>query len=516
MLIKLEPVNHEFNDCYQGVIETIVEKFYHKNYLHTQLGRWRNYLDVIGGELGFNLEGADIFGEELRSIGLQLVRIVCSDIQETIEKIKEELSKGVPVIAEIQIANCPWDPNFEKEFVMEHGIIIHGYDEKEDAFFCCDTIYEKKEAELPVRLFEIGGASNYQMIIPIDEDAEEKSLNELLIEVAKKMTRGENSDFIKLRRVASYVIENADKIEVSKKHLDNVLFSRIYMEIRDFAKTREMLDYVLKQDTEYEQLAAAFELSMKKWLNIRILYVRACTTEDRNRKNKYIGSIGKKIEEIIVLEEHLANAILTNKMNEIDTGFLQEMKNRKSIAPSSKKEKVIRKINLKDYYNNKAFGIFDNAENACFSVSDEYMIRPENGFQIVLENGQEVCLDIENKMDNVIANAQKIAVNLTDVEELYVVGTTEYGGEEDLLIVEYTSKEREEIPLDFPEWYTEIMNDVTLVAKCDAIERENGAVNVTSFAGKIFMKKFVLANNEIANIILPKEGRIHIFNMFVM
>ena len=155
MIIDLPIVSYEFNDCVQGNIQTIVENVYGKKYLYSQLYRWGYVNDeecINGGELEARLE------KELNVLGLNWEEHSFSNINETIEHIKEEIKNGIPVITNIQIANCPWDPNFEKEFVMEHSIIVHGYDEEKEIFYCGDAVYRKSREPLAIKLFEIGGS----------------------------------------------------------------------------------------------------------------------------------------------------------------------------------------------------------------------------------------------------------------------------------------------------------------------------------------------------------------------
>lgn len=514
MQIKLRPVTHEFNNCFHGQVETIVEEFYHKNYLLTQLYRWTMILDIVNGKPEVVIEKDYLNTDELKMLGLEQIVVKCTDKTETIRKIKDELKSGIPVIAGIQISNCPWDPNYKKEFVMEHMIIINGFDEERDNFICCDATYEIQNGLLPMSEFEAGCTGEYRKIIEFDKNRNltEQNLENLLKSRAKELTGGQDKYFQRLKRIADYLNENADKLVIREKHLDNVLFSENYMMIRDCAKVREMLAYIIKGQTgeKEHRLVDLFELCMKKWLKIRILYVRAATS--KNPKQELL-SIAKRLYEIKDLEEGIVNYIIDDN-KQVEKYLEKDHSDPNSYTHGS--DMVMHVIDLSPHYNNKAFGQFDKNEKAEFTGLGEYMLRPATGFQIPLYDGQLYQLTIPDGYDNVVCSNQNIAVHLQNISEILVIGTTEYSAEQEQMVLKFESGEEESVLLDFPEWYTEILNDATLIMKQNVIAKENGEVMVTSFAGKIFLKCFRICNRDISNIILPGEGRIHIFQIVAL
>lgn len=514
MQIKLRPVMHEFNNCFHGQVETIVEEFYHKNYLLTQLYRWTTILDIVDGKPEIVIEKDYLNTDELKMLGLEQIVVKCQDNREMIEKIKDELTEGMPVIAGIQISNCPWDPNYKKEFVMEHMIIINGFDAQKNSFICCDATYGVQDGLLPVEEFEAGAIGEYRKIIECEKNRNltEENLDELLKSRAKELANSKDNHFHKLEKIADYLNENADKLIIQEKHLDNVLFSENYMMIRDCAKVREMLAYIIKGRSggkEY-RLAALFELCMKKWLKIRILYVRAATS--KNPQRELLG-IAKRLYEIKELEEGIVNYIIDD--DRCVEKYLEAAQAERNPSHNGS-DSLVHVIDLSPYYNNKAFGQFNHNEEAEFTSLGEYMLQPPEGFQIPLDNGKMYALTIPDGDDNIICRNQHISVHLRNVSEILVIGTTEYSTEKDNMVLEFESGEPESVALDFPEWYTEILSDATLIMKRNVIARENGEVMETSFSGKIFLKRVLVNHRDIANVILPGEGRIHIFHIVVL
>lgn len=515
MYVKLKPVTHEFNNCVEGQVETIVEEYYHKNYLLTQLFRWKTVLDVVDGKIRIVSNRDFMDSDEIKQVGLRIEIVKCKDKLETLQKIKEELERNMPVIVNIQITNCPWDPNYGKEFVMEHVIILNGFDVNENAFLCCDATYSKEDALLPVEEFIAGCKSEYRKIVEFDKekDLSSRQFNSLLENRAKEILMEKECHLNRLDRIGEFLIHNADRLQIREDHLDNVLFSETYMIIRDCAKVREMLVFLLKkqQGEKEHNLIQLFDLCMKKWLKIRILYVRASTSE---KAEKYLISLGKLLYQIRDLEERIANYIVFHDINYVKE-YLEMLPDGRiegsvPVQYDARNENV---IDLKPFYNNKAFGVLDDEEQAEFTSLGEYMIMPSEGFQFSLPDGHKTVLEIPKGMDNVICKNQKIPVNIQNVMELYVIGNTEYSANMEDLILELESGESEEVHLDFPEWYTEIINDEILIMKQDVIARENGKAKMTSFAGKIFLKRFCIQNKNIASIRLPKDGRIHIFQI---
>jgi len=515
MHIKLNPAVHEFNNCFQGQVETIVEDFYQKNYLLTQMYRWTSALDVVDGKIQAAMEKDFLDAEELERVGLKQEIIKCKNSQEIIQKIKEELQNRVPVIAGIQISNCPWDPNYKKDFVMEHLIIINGMEEEKNTFICCDATYGKQDVLLPMEEFEAGCVKEYRKIIEFDKgknlSGEERNL--LLADRARELASGRDSHFQRIGRIGDFLIKNADTLKIGEKHLDNVLFSEAYMIIRDCARTMEMLAFIFKEQQgkkEYN-LTRLFELCMKKWLKIRILYVRAATS--KNPEN-YLIRMGRHLYEIKDMEERLADYIINNDVRVVQE-FLQNHQNTQSRTSGLKQHGNMQMhiIDLSPFYNNKAFGLFSDNETAEFTDLGEYMIAPQDGFWFSPARGQMVHLDIANGMDNVICEDQRIPVHLKNVEELIVIGNTEFSTEKDNLVLELKEGKEERLRLELPEWYTEILNNEIPVMTQNVAVKEKGYVKMTSFSGKIFLKRFSVPNLDIESIRLPEEGRIHIFQI---
>ncbi len=515
MKIRLKPIVHEFNNCFHGQVETIVEDFYHKNFLLTQLWRWTTIMDVVAGDLKVVTKKDNFNTDELDMIGLRQIVVTCKEKKEIIKKIKEEIKNGLPVIVGIQVSNCPWDPNYRKDFRMEHMIIINGFNPNNNSFICCDATYNIQDGELPIREFEDGGSNNYRKIVEVDKRKKliDKDLEMLLKTKAEELINGHNKHFQRLERIADYIVKNADKWTIIEKHLDNILFSDNYMIIRDCAKTREMLSYVLqKYGKENDRIADLFELSMKKWLKVRIMYVRAATSN--NSRNLYC--VAEKLREIKSLEEGLVNLIIeeNDKTGGYDRNVCKSLlcQNPCSVG----KDVEIQEVDLSSYFNNKAFGENDIYENAAFTELGEYMLRPITGVKIPICDGKSYEFCIPEEYDNVICNGQNISVKITDVLEMFIIGTTEYCTGSEKLIFRTENGDEEEMLLEYPEWYTEILANQIPVLKQPVIERESGKVRVTSFTGKLFLSRYKLLHNNISNVILPREGRIHIFKIILL
>lgn len=511
MYINLKPITHEFNNCFQGQVQTIVEGYYHKNYLLTQIYRWSTIIDVVDGTIK-NVSQKDFLDtDELLLLGLKKEEIQCSDKQDTIQKIKEEINNKMPVIIAIQIANCPWDPNYRTKFVMEHFIIINGFSEKQDSFICCDATYDKQDVLLPIAEYMAGATNEYWKIVEFDKKKQlsKEDVMTLLKYRASDLISRKDDHFQKLVRIGDFLIDNADVLNVKKEQLDNVLFSRSYMTIRDCAKAREMLAFILKENNDEKMriLSELFELCMKKWLKVRILYVHAATSPDARQ---HLTKMGKHVYEIKEMEEKIANYILYD-----DKNFIKEYLSNNNVHPIKKSFRIKEQhiIDLTPFYNNKAFGKLENHEVAKFTRLGEYMVTTSDTFQYYMNDGTEVSLDVSGEMDNVICRNQSIPVRLKNVIELFVLGNNELSTEDDKIVLEMKSGRKEVYQLDFPEWYTEIMSEDMPVIQQRVAIKKYGQVKMTSFTGKLFLKRIVIPALDIDYIRLPKTGRMHVFQI---
>lgn len=512
--VELKPVCHEFNNCYQGQVESIVEGRYHKNYISTQLKRWETGYDVVDGRIKCIDSKEFCNVDELQQIGLKQILFECKDKQETIEKIKEQLERSNPVIILIQIANCPWDPNYKKQFIMEHSIIINGYDEEKQKFFCCDTTYAIEDGILGMDDFMKGALNEIRVIVEADNQIQKKDIDTLLVEEAKELLNGENRNIDRLKRIADFVEQNAADIHIEEESTDNVLFSELYMQFRDFAKAREMMAYIIKQQDKELYLEELFIMSMRKWLKIRLLYVRICSAK---KKEKYFRKIAKILREDIKLEEAICNYIITKDTSYIESFIdIKKIHNKQSAIEKEGDSYKLDIVDLSSYFNNKGFGKPVDTEDAAYSKLGEFMIEPQDGYDVSLENGQTVHFTVSDGMDNVICENQKIDIQIKNVKELCIIGNMEQVGESDEMTVEFENGLSKNYSLDLPEWYTEIMSMESLVLKQNVFERKNGKPVSTSFAGKLFLRRFDMEQGSIKSIQLPSDGRIHIFQIIVL
>lgn len=517
MHIKLNPIVHEFNNCFQGQVETIVEEYYHKNYLLSQLYRWTTYYDIVDGKLVIKENRTLDNADELEMLGLEQVVIQCDDKKELLTRIKQELNRKEPLIIGIQIANCPWDPNYKSDFIMQHFIIVVGFDDSMNSLICCDATYNIRDGYISIDDFIKGGSFEYRKIVEIDgqKSLDSRDAERLFRYQAKRLLQGKDKHFQRLKRIATFLIDNAEIIHIKEENLDNILFSRTYMIIRDCAKTREMLTYILDNFYEKRQkiLKILFNLSMKKWLRIRILYVRAASTDSAKAD---LINIGKRLFEIKELEENIARYIVSDDISYVSAylGHSNSIERNPFFLQSKHmlKENV---IDLSQYYNNKAFGIFCDEETAMFSELGEYMIKPSEDILLLLDDERRINISIPAGLDNVVCLNQVIPINLSGVVEIYVIGTAEYVSEDEYLLLIDDNRNEEKLYLDFPEWYTEILSNKVLVMSQRVVERKENKVIMTSFSGKIFLERFLVDTKKLAEIRFPEKGRIHIFQIVI-
>lgn len=516
MYIQLSPAAHEFNNCFQGQVETIVEEYYHKNYLLTQFCRWTTEWDVVNERIEKVTQKSFFDADELKMIGIKQETVTCKNNQELIQKIMKELSRKTPVMIGIQVTNCPWDPNYKKQFKMEHTIILNGWDQKKNAFICCDATYNRQNVLLPIEEFKTGCTNKYWRLIEFSRESmiSEHERDSLLKEKAKELISGEDCHFKRLERLGAFLTEYAAVIDKKETSLDKVLFSKEYMVIRDCVKTREMLIFILDRNGDGDEcLKELFKLCMKKWMKIRNLYVRAVTVQDAEN---YWKRIGTGLNEVREIEQGIANYIVYHDKHLVEA-YLDEEERPLLGNQQGKQSKseMLHIINLKPLYNNKAFGKFEDGETASFSNLGEYMMTPKERHFCILDNTKKLYLDIPEGMDNVLCKSQQIEVLLKNVTGLVVIGTTELGGDQEELVLELESGREQRFRLDFPEWYTEIISDESLIMQQKVIAREEDRMVMTSFSGKIFLKKYCLPGETVTGIRLPEDGRVHIFQMAV-
>lgn len=503
MNLQLEPVSFEFNNCYEGEMNTIIKCCFHKNYLLSQFKRW-GYYGIDVKQNSAVLKNKDFFeANELKLLGLKLKTIFVKKHECISSKVIDTLKNGIPVIVGIHITHLPWDPNYKKDYDLIHSFTIYKYNPDTKSFICSDSMYKTNTAVLPVEEFDAGGLRFFQYIEETDPQLPAPDARQLLEQRAAEILNKTPNDFDLIRessKTASASLKNMPDTMT----IDDVLLSDLYMTLRDLARAREYMSYIITEALDDHILSSLFKLAMNKWIYVRSLYMKKCLVTE---KKEILSDISRVLHETADLEENTARYITEGKTEYIERYLKEPVFQETAANTGTYTNPTYRQpIDLHEFYNNKGFGPYVDHDEACFALSGEYFIESDEGKDFFYPG----------RNDNILCSGQTIPVDSIQASQLIIQGAEEFGDFSHTVCIQYESGQTQEITLDIPVWYTEILGNEKVILNNHTIKKIDNKVKMASFYGKIFEKRFPLSKGEkIISITLPSEGRFHLFKLFL-
>jgi len=159
-------------------------------------------------------------------------------------------------------------------------------------------------------------------------------------------------------------------------------------------------------------------------------------------------------------------------------------------------------------FSNRREGNFDNPDGVFDAKYPSEEIIKELSNNFIKYNDIPFKIKIEGN-DNLVCAGQKLEINNTKGQKLFILGSSEHGNYQEKILIEYIDGEIQEELLSFSDWCQSPIYGENIVI--DTIYRYNGLGIKENLNPKIYLNTFDLKNKELKNIFLPKKPTMHIF-----
>jgi hypothetical protein len=159
-------------------------------------------------------------------------------------------------------------------------------------------------------------------------------------------------------------------------------------------------------------------------------------------------------------------------------------------------------------FSNRREGNFDNPDGVFGAKYPSEEIIKELSNNFIKYNDIPFKIKIDGN-DNLVCAGQRLEINNTKGQKLFILGSSEHGNYQEKILIEYIDGEIQEELLSFSDWCQSPIYGENIVI--DTIYRYNGLGIKENLNPKIYLNTFDLKNKELKNIFLPKKPTMHIF-----
>jgi len=428
-----------------------------------------------------------------------------------LDKIRENLSKGIPVLLDMKSRNIPWDTFYGREDLpYEHLFVISGINESEKCLICTDVWYSKSGLKLP---FTDLLKDEFAIItLEITGDEKEVNLEELIEHSMNHFLSGNHySDPIQAMTALADEIKNLNLDKEFEGHqpllpphgppLCNNLFIISDRRTR-FSVFLKFIGLKYNSDGMLE-MSKTFKKVAEGWKVVTGILFKAYYS--RERRTLLLTSAGEKIKEVAMLEQELLRKIRDYRFNDNKHPVT-------SIAaakqhPDSFHGGNIIFCDLKPYFNNKGFQDDSGNLKADFTGTGEFFLTEglprERFWQVGTMAFEFPMLQIE-QYDNISCDGQQITIQSHTAQCVMILGSGDWGSPSEKITVLYVDNDTEEIIVEFSEWvYKEpIFGELKVWTG-----KNSSQDDVSIFANRFFLTK----PKAIKSIKFPCSPSLHIF-----
>ena len=517
MCLNITPLKIDGLDCFENIVVSILN-WKINSYELSFVESWGFSYDydkvdssnILGNKISSGKR--NVVGNITKYYGVNVVNHRKEGVQEVLNDIKNELSKGLPVGIFIDPFYCPWEPDYKFEH-GKHFCAIVGINEGGD-FICIDSLPIILESVLSFKDFNDG----YQDYVTFDFSNIllnnfnlKKILNSCISELG--LYSNKNNAFSDMRLFADS-IENSLNIHSEIDGYTNSWSVPLLINITEIYggrfQTAKLLTYL--QDVFHDDylllLLERFKSIVKKWNIIRGLFYKISMTAGGAKK---LISIANKIREVADFEETTADMIYKFLRDETILISKYSFNNTNDKLDLSNFDVIF--LDITKYFNNKGFG----TPEGNFSRTGEYFLTeglPTNKM-LDIQGMKFIFPDvIENMYDNISCKGQVIQLSNVDCSGLMLLGCGEWGSFEKNLIINYKNGTSEVLKIAFSDWSGNPLFEESIGWQGKYVAKTNISIKRM---GRIFAKVYSINNSgSINSICLPNCENMHIFSISLL
>lgn len=498
-MIKIEMLKDIRRNCYEDILASL-SRYWNREYQLCFLESWGFKYTYPSASIGAGLDPQkgklEKTAKEYCGVIVEWNKFSISDI----ENIKNEILKGQPVCIRIDKYNCPWSNCYHEKRGQHHCLIV-GINEFLE-MFCADPFYDVCYEKLP-KSDILEGCTDYAVFRIQKQYYITQNWRELVKKLIHTIDR--ENVFEEMRSFAKQIGKIND-FKGEHKYVDDPWFYPLFVKIRVLANGRKLASQSIQyisQKYEVSQLSLIGNMLEKcgnLWLNIHSLLMKECYKETTHKKTFKIAE--EKIIEISYMEEE----ILLN-IKEVLGGREIELQDNEEVLDIIDVTNNP-KINLSDYFNNKAFYKQGMEVANYMSKAGHFIYSDMNAF-----GANE---RVNKKYDNVQCSGQIIKVDNRSCKFLYILGFSDFSSALGTFEIIYETEDIQRIEVDLPNWiFPECKYDCIVKAGKAGRNFQGNNFELKQMAN-IYIKKIdIKEQTPIIAIKMPENKNMHIVDIYI-
>lgn len=531
---KIKPIHIEACSCMLDVfVSILIAAEIDYEYLFSQLWNFNFDFELFESErYGTEHRIGDFVhlnqlsdNEILAPAGVQIIPQDTADVTQILLNIKSSCNKGIPVYVGLDAYYIPWNDCYH--FVHSpHYFMISDIFEEKETLECMDPFFlREKIVSLSFDEFKAGITQMSLFYIP--NKKMNRSREQILFGLEKNLEEAKYiSDRLKKFAVA---IERFFIKDVEYANTDTLWNAPVIMNVTDIANSRVLFAMYLKLlkekfQIELGNLDLKFKACGAEWHIMRALLFKISHKDTVATKQKIVSKVYElsKIEN--ELYQELKKAVDRAVMEENDMLLKEEEKVENGLFVREENKSLIW-VNLKQYYNNKAFISMSEEENISlfklegvdflnlFFKKDEIIFTNKFGKKY-LEHYPLFEIN-----DNISCSEEQVKLPNYRVKGIVVLGCSIYLNSCEKLILQFTDGTEEKLYLNMKS-----------SESCDVTGRNQIALNTSTvkfiqghliqehLSAQLYTEEILVSYTEstVESILLPDNINMHIFAIWLI
>ncbi|SDD55442.1 hypothetical protein SAMN05428987_5273 [Paenibacillus sp. CF095] len=498
-MLKIKPIRDpRLWDCFESLIVSICV-WKERNFHLMDIGSWSfsfQHPDVRGIENIIDSNDA-ILSNLYNYHGIKLYSPPnLKDPEIALLIIKEQLSRGLPVILYLNTFWCPWDRNYLKSNSI-HACLITGISTSGNEIECMDAWYDLPQTTLTIE--EYLKAYFSIEIIHFQDEKKYPQIHDFLYSTVENVLKtGGVIDNIRMFADSLGEVNLKDYLTSYRSnpwgcHLIKEL-NKIQRYRLRFSKLLSFL-YEIDNQTIDNEVICSFNTISFQWETLKNSLIKSIFAR---QGDQMLDQVALQIHSIADSEYTLAEALLGKNFN--DTA--EEISN---IDFTKETEQ----IDLTSYFNN--IGFYNEKFSDCDLTGTGSCYMELEQLKNKFETDLEHTYTPNHKFDNISCSGQTIHVTKRRYRSLSIVECSEWGNSIDKIVVNLEDGDEEILNIVCSDWGNKyIGSKESIYWSGKGIDKESLEISdVYIYEQEIIMQ----LEKEIVSITLPNNPSIHIFSI---
>lgn len=510
MIIPIKPITDFITgrDCIQSILHSVCISW-NLNYEMTYAEAWK---------FNYTRNGSKLFGERLEirvdySIDLMHkihgieVREEEGNSSQLHNSIVNHLLSNSPVLIYLDAYWTPWGNRYLNEY-HPHFILIVGFNESTNHFYCVDPVFADDVQELPIDHFIHGNNGRLISIhYPPRNFKVDMGWDDAVHRVLHDITVMDIHSFEQFMEDYLVDFDFRKEFEDYENYWEAPFYTNINQARFGRKSCVDALSYLNKQVHYMQPIIDEVMPLVNEWSLFRNIVKKMCLIKDDYFFDMYHKQFDEKIQLLFQMEKEF----IGNTKQFIERVFIRgEKENNKhyyEVSESYVEEMRIDQVTfvpLTDYFNNKAFKLSEQCEVTVGGDIDYIAEKSTSISELV--NGQRYQFpELGPKLnDNIACYGQMIPFPRANYQGILLIATAERGECTEKAILHYKTQQREvELNISDGVELTPLFNEKVI---WQGVQRENRVFS-------IYESHLACEDDELCGITVPYNPSLHIFSI---